>query len=73
MKNVQICKKNLQTTIEFMNCRISRYQNLILRKKLVEKMTKNLKYDQMVMILEQFWCHISLNQMIENLKFSQKI
>ena len=42
-----------------MNCRISRYQNLILREKLAEKMTKNLKYDQMVMILEQFWCYLS--------------
>ena len=50
MKNIQIFK-NLQKTIEFMNCRIFRYQNLILPEKLAEKMTKNLKYDQTVMIL----------------------
>ena len=56
-----------------MNCRIFRYQNLILREKLAEKMTKNLKYDQTVMILKHFWCRIPLNQMMENLKFSQKI
>ena len=55
-----------------MNCRISRYQNLILREKLAEKMTKNLKYDQTVMILKHFWCRIPLNQMMENLKFNEK-